>query len=407
MSKYILKKRIFAIVFIVAVFGFAAANVYHGYEKIGDTYNEVIGDGSITQQDVAELENSITENFLGRINFVETYAYIQMLLDKRECNNFTYIMDEQGFLHYSSFYMEEDTNLFEYAMRVKRLQDYVEPAGTKVIFVVPPSKYDKQYTRFRAGMSVNDPGWLVDEMMLHLNRLGVETLDLRETMPNEELTYEETFFRTDHHWTIPAAFEAYRALVDKIEESFGEDLDPNDYYTDIANYDVVTYSSGMLGSMGRLTGVNFCGMEDFTALWPHYEGQFTREFMIKPGQMEKRTGSFQEALMETDILTEQIDIYADSQYSLYLNGLRIYEKIINEENPEGTKVFMIRDSYFSPVMAFLMPMCGEIDAIWSLEEEEELDIESYVRNNEFDYIIVEVYPYNLNEDAFNYFKGED
>lgn len=407
MSKYILKKRIFAIVFIVVVFGFSAVNLYHGYEKIGGSCSEVLLDGSITQQDMTQLENSITENFCGRMNFVETYAYIQSLLDKRECNNFTYIKDEQGFLHYASFYREEDSNLFKYAMRVKRLQDYAESAGTKVLFVVPPGKYNKDYTRFRTGMPVNDPNWIVDEMMFNLNRLGVETLDLRENLPNEEITYEETFFRTDHHWTIPAAFEASCAIVDKIEESFGEDLDPDNYYTDLANYDMVTYRSGMLGSMGRRTGANFCGIEDFTALWPHFEGQFTRECMTESGRTNRKKGSFQEVLMETSVLTERTDIYSDSQYSLYLNGLRIYEKIINDEDPEGTKIFFIRDSYFSPVMAFLMPMCGEIDAIWSLEESHDLDIESYIKNNEFDYIIVEVYPYNLNEEAFNYFKKED
>jgi len=33
-----------------------------------------------------------------------------------------------------------------------------------------------------------------------------------------------------------------------------------------------------------------------------------------------------------------------------------------------------------------------------------LDIESYVRENKFDYIIMEIYPYNINGDAFNFFK---
>ena len=74
MSKYILKKRIFAIVFIVVVFGFSTVNFYHGYVTIADTCNEVISDGGITQQDMTQLENSITENFYGRMNFVETYA---------------------------------------------------------------------------------------------------------------------------------------------------------------------------------------------------------------------------------------------------------------------------------------------------------------------------------------------
>ena len=194
--------------------------------------------------------------------------------------------------------------------------------------------------------------------------------------------------------------------MDKMKESFGEDLDPDGYYTDIQNYDVVTYRSGMLGSMGRKTGANFCGIEDFTALWPHFEGNFSRDCMTESGRLTHKEGSFEKVLMETSVLTERSDIYSDSQYSLYLNGLRIYEKIINQDNPEGSRIFMVRDSYFSPVMAFLMPMCGEIDAIWSLEETEELDVETYIRENDFDYIIIEVYPYNINSSAFNFFKTE-
>lgn len=408
MARYMLKKRLFAIVFLAAIFGFSAVNLLYSYEPLQEELLEFMEDGTgITVEKVASLENTMTENLYGRMNFIETYGFVQVLLDKRECNNFSYIKDEDGFLHYASFYREEDTRLFEYSMRIKRMQDYVESNGTKVLFVVPPGKYDKKSTRFRTGMPVNDPDWIVDEMMFYLNRLGVETLDLRESMPNEALPYEETFFKTDHHWTIPAAFYATGEIVDKINESFGENLDPEGYYTDIANYEIVTYRSGMLGSMGRKTGAGFCEIENFTAIWPGFEGEFTRECMAESGYTTKKHGSFTECLMENSVLTENTDIYSDSQYSLYLNGLRIYEKIVNEENPDGCKMFMIRDSYFSPVMAFLMPMCGQIDAIWSLEETRELDIETYVKENEFDYIIVEVYPYNINNSAFNFFKDEE
>ena len=110
--------------------------------------------------------------------------------------------------------------------------------------------------------------------------------------------------------------------------------------------------------------------------------------------------------MNKSALLDQSDLYTGSQYALYLNELRIYEKIINYENTDGSKIFMIRDSYFSPVISFMMPMCGEIDAIWSLEESEQLNIENYVKENKFDYIIIEVYPYNINDAAFNFFKGE-
>ena len=163
----------------------------------------------------------------------------------------------------------------------------------------------------------------------------------------------------------------------------------------------------MLGSMGRKTGAVFSGLENFTAIWPRFEGSFYRECKAEEGQdLSVYEGGFTEALMNTKLLTEKNDVYSDSQYSTYLNGLHIYEKIINNENPEGPSFFMIRDSYFSPVMAFMMPMCGRIDAIWSLEETHELDIESYVKEEQFDYIIREIYPYNIENKAFKFFKGD-
>ena len=164
----------------------------------------------------------------------------------------------------------------------------------------------------------------------------------------------------------------------------------------------------MFGSMGRRTGANFCGVDNFTALWPRFPGQYYRESMRDNGQLLTYEGSFEETLMNTDALSAQKSIYSDSQYALYLDVIRPYEKVINEENPEGCRIFMVRDSYFSPVITFLTPMCGEIDAIWSLEKVEGLNIERYVKENEFDYIIVEVYPYNINGEAFNFFKkGEE
>ncbi len=397
---YFRKKRIFAVVFLAVVCAFSAVNVCHGRQALAAYLAE-------EEPDISGLTAVIEENLYGRMDFIETYGYVQRILGKRECNNFSYIRDEKGFLHYASFFREEDTDLFACALRIKRMQDYVKAAGTKVLFVVPPAKYDADETEFITGMPVNDPGSIVDELIFYLNRLGVETLDLRRYMPNAALPYEETFFRTDHHWTIPAAFYAAAVLVEQIGERFGQDLDPEGYYTDGSAYTSETYEGGMLGSMGRKTGIGFADAENFTALRPKFAGKYTREYMTEDGKTVRRTGSFAEVLMDDRVLTEREDLYSDSQYSLYLNGLRVYEKIVNEENPNGCKMFLIRDSYFSPVMAFLMPMCGQIDAIWSLEEQEELDIERYVRENEFDYLIMEVYPYNISEEAFSFFEEQE
>lgn len=403
MKRYILKKQIFAFVFMVTVFGFAAINMMHTYEPIKE---EVMDLSNVTEFNPSDMEDVISASLFGRMNFIEMYSFAQVLLDKREFNNFAMIKDEEGFLHYASFFREPDKNMFQYALRVKRLQDYVSKNGTEVLFVVTPSKYNKDDTTLREGMPINDPENTVNELLFHLNRLGIKTLNLGEVMPNENLAYEDTFFKTDHHWTVPAAFFAAQEVVDTMNQSFSANLDPDYYYRNINNYQKETYYGGMLGSMGRKTGAAFSGIDNFTALWPKYEGNFYRQSMTNDGKIEESSGTFTEVLMNPKTLYDDSDLYSGSQYALYLNELRIYERIINNDNLEGSKIFMIRDSYFSPLISFMMPMCGEIDAIWSLEESDKLDIETYVKNNKFDYIVIEVYPYNINDAAFNYFKEE-
>ena len=414
MKAYILRKKIFAVLFLIVLFGYAGINAWYSAEEWLEVVKENLAGGitlqtapEVVTNTVEELDESIIESMYGRMNFIETYSYIQVLLDKREINNFTYIKDEDGYLHLASFFREDTTAMERYAQRVKRMQDYVEPNGTKVLFYVPPGKYVRGVTNFRTGMPIDDPNSLVDELLFLLNRYGVETVDGRKYVPNEDISIQDAFFKTDHHWTIPAAFEATQVLVEQMEEKFGVDLDPDDYYLDPAQYESVIYRNGMLGSMGRKTGANFSGMEDFEAYWPNFECHYERYYLDSTEEMEYLYGTTKEALMDTDVLLINEDIYVESQYSLYLDGLRSYEKIINTDNPDGCRIFAIRDSYFSPMMVFLAPMCGQIDAIWSLEDSDDLDIERYVKENEFDYIIIEIYPYNIvNEGAFNFFRKE-
>lgn len=413
MKAYILRKKIFAVLFLIMLFGYAGINAWYGAETWIESVQENLQDGIALQTApetisnvVADLDADIISSMYGRMEFIEGYSFIQVLLDKREFNNFSYIKDEDGYLHYASFFREDTNDIEEYAKRLKRLQDYVEPNGTKVLFFVTPGKYVRGETNFRTGMPVNNPDTIVDEMLFYLNRYGVETVDCRKYIPNDSMTIQDAFFKTDHHWTIPAAFTATQVLVEQMEEKFGVDLDPDDYYMNPRQYEYVVYQKGMLGSMGRKTGANFSGLEDFEALWPKFENHYNRYCMGVTDQTQHFHGTTTEALMDTDVLLENDDIYSDSQYSLYLNGLRPYEQIINEDNPDGCRIFAIRDSYFSPMIVFLAPMCGQIDAMWSLEESHKLDIESYVKENEFDYIIMEIYPYNINGDAFNFFKED-
>lgn len=409
-GRYFAHKYVYAFIFILLIFAYSGYNLYlNGEALLADAKSAVesikLDPLNNTTKAVASLDTKLTERMLCRMEFIETYSFSQKILDKREINNFAYIKDETGSLHYSTFFRDEENDCFEYALRVKRLQDFVEPLGTNVLFVVAPSKYTTEQTPLRTGLSPNDPSNIVNEMLFYLNRLGIETLDLGDYIPNRSVPYEEAFFRTDHHWTIPAAFEASRVVAQEMNERFGYSLD-YDKYLNRENFDEVVYYGGMLGSMGRKTGASFSGVDDFTALYPRYNMLFKRHTLEEGGWYSDRTGDIIGTLILPEVLKSNKDIYSDSQYSMYLNGLRTYEHITNETDGTGPSVFMIRDSYFSPVISFLAPMCSRIDAMWSLEDREELDIEQYVRDNKFDVIIIEMYPFNIGEDAFQFFRGE-
>ena len=62
--------------------------------------------------------------------------------------------------------------------------------------------------------------------------------------------------------------------------------------------------------------------------------------MEEDGNYQVKKGDLTETVIMPELLKKE-DIYSDSQYSVYLNGLRYYECIKNNSNPDGKKMLMI------------------------------------------------------------------
>lgn len=403
---YFLRKEVLAFLILLMIFGYAGINIAANYEVYADTIraefrNVTNGDTTIAES-ISVLEDVLTEEAVERMKFIELYSYEHVLLGKEEIKNFSYLKDRKGYLHYASFYREHDETLFELALRVKRLQDSLADQGTKVIFVIPPAKGSNAEKDFSKGLPVNDPDRIVDEMMFWLNRLGVATLNYAEYLPNDDLPFEAVFFKTDHHWTIDAAFYATQLLLDKMNEvggagiGAGKGLSTDDYQR-------VVHKNAMLGSMGRGAGVNFSGVEDYAAYYPKTGGHYRKETIREDGRVETSEGEIYGTLIDTSVFDND-DLYRNQAYSFYMNAIKPYDHVENLDNPDGIKVLMVRDSYFAPVMTFMAPFTGRIDSIWSLEEIENLSVEGLLSEVTYDYVIIEVYPYNISEDAFQFFE---
>lgn len=399
MNPYFFRKKIFAISFLSVITGFSALS----WMKSG---REVL-DELFAKKEAAKIESIINDQIPYRYGFIESYGLVQNLLGKDEFNNYKYVRDKAGYIHYSGFYMPNDSDIEEYALRIRRLQECAEAKGTEVLYVVPPAKYNPKYNSVGLGTPVNDPQNVVEQFLYYLKRLDIETINLGEYLPNADLPYEECFFKTDHHWTFPAAMEATKIVKEKIDTLLGENLDPENIYLSEQSYTAETFTGAMLGSMGRGTGIHFGGIDDFTAYFPTFDQTYSRRMSLADGEEKKSSGSFEEVVMDMDVFKENKDLYTSSSaYSLYLDEISDLEHLVNLSNPDGKKMLMVRDSYFGPVMAFLSPLFSEIDSVWCLTERNDIDIESMVKENDYDIISIETYPYNINNDAFNYFQSE-
>ncbi len=404
---YFRRKKILGVILTVMIFLYSGVNLYiNGKDYLGELKhiwrNATHGYTTVTHA-MEKVEDALTDEMYGKMCFVEIFSYANVLMDKREISSFAYIKDETGSLHYATFYRDHDPEMFEYAMRVYRLKESVAESGTNVMFVIAPSKYVPDDGRLRMGLPVNDPHDRVNEMMFYLNRLGIDTLDLNNYLPNDRVTYEDAFYKTDHHWSVDAAYYSTEVLVDRLAEDYGYDLDADTYLSD-DSYFKVTYENGMLGSMGRATGICFSGLDDFTAYYPNFTMNFYRSCIDADGTEFEYEGDITQTLYDFEELYSTDDVYDVSQYGLYLDELQVYEHIVNNDNPDGLKVLFIRDSYFSPVITFLAPMCSEIDAIWNMDKSHTIDIDAYLSEHEYDCIILEYYPYNIEEKGFSFFE---
>ncbi|MCI8853048.1 MAG: hypothetical protein HFI31_03200 [Lachnospiraceae bacterium] len=186
-----------------------------------------------------------------------------------------------------------------------------------------------------------------DEFLVVLYENQVPVLDLRSYLHQEGKDHYEMFFATDHHWTIESSFWAFQKLTEYMEINWDFSVDP--VCTDLNNYEIRIYEDWSLGSKGKRTGRYFAGMDDFSLIYPKFDTQMSLSI---PSEGIQRSGSFYDTIFAMDRI-ENTDYFSMIPYDGYIGG--VYPLVIHE-NPQAKvdkKILMIKDSYASPVEAFL------------------------------------------------------
>lgn len=412
MRHYFIKKYVFAVIFLIALGLFSLWNFYSCRDdlaKLGTQFRDIRSFDDMKAW-IAEVNDETVDEIVWKMNFIEAYGYVNELLGKKELQDFRYVKDADGTANYGSVYpVLEDT--WEYAVRIRKLKEYAEKNGMKVLFISPPAKILEGVSPQEQTSLVNNTNPVQDQFLWQLQQNQVAALDLRRPLRESNLTSTELFFKSDHHWTPTAAFIATEVLVDEIQQRFGDNWDPDGYFCDIKNYNEITYPKTECGSIARNAGIIYAGADDFTFLWPAFETSFSWKALTQDGKEEFREGDMTESLLQLSRLTTK-NVYKIDPYQVYVNTVNPLDEIVNHNNPDGPSLLVLRDSYFSPMACFLAPMCSRIDMVWLNADEHLINFSEYfaekIESSEFDYLLIELYPYNLTEeDSFPFFTDPD
>ena len=309
------------------------------------------GDSAAIQESLSGLEKTYQENTYGKNQLVNLDGALYNIAGRTRMNDV--IKLNNG--HLTSV-REQSLEAPQNADTIVYTHQYLGIREIPFLFVLAPYNIcalDKQLPLKVSDYTNED----ADVFMNVLYENNVPVLDLRKTLHQEGLDHYDMFFKTDHHWTIEGSFWAFQKLTDYMEKNWDFPIDP--VCTDPANYQTDVYKEWSLGSKGKRTGRYFTGIDDFSLIYPKFDTQMSLSI---PAEGIERSGSFYDAIFAMDRI-QQTDYFAMIPYDAYIGG--IYPLVIHENPGAKTdkKILLIKDSYASPVEAFLSTCFTQVHCI--------------------------------------------
>ena len=231
----------------------------------------------------------------------------------------------------------------------------VNNVDVPVYFGIIPSAAEIWSDRLPEGAPTADEKAIIDRLY---DTVQTYTIDMYSAL--EEHKDEDSYYRTDHHWTSLGAYYGYTALM----EAMGMEAEPR-------NEDAkVTVTDSFYGTIFSSSGVR-CVAPD------HIDRYIS-------GDGLKVTAYFDGTPTDS---TLYVDSYLDKKdkYSSFLGGNQPL-CIIETEHTDAPKVLVIRDSYSDSLAPFLTQNFSEIhlfDPRMNLNS-----VKDYVETNEIDQVVV-------------------
>ena len=307
-------------------------------------------------QFMRDFETYTTDQFIGRDAWVDLKARTERALGKKENNNVYFADNDTLITRFDQPAADRVTENLNYVNK------FVENVDIPVVFSLIPSQACIWADRLPEGA----PNASQTDLMAQAQGAVTGATWADVYTPLMEHKDEDIFYRTDHHWTSLGAYYGYAGLAGAL----GYEPVP------LSDYQETVRSTQFYGTVFSSSGVRWVKPDTITTYVP--EDGIT---------VVSHTYDNQGSPVE-----EPRELYVESflsvkdKYSMFLGGNQSLGVVKNENNPDGPKLMIIRDSYADSLVPFLTAHYSEIHLIDPRYYH--LSVKEYVEQNEIDQALV-------------------
>jgi len=220
----------------------------------------------------------------------------------------------------------------------------------KYLSLIAADKGDDDYAVFPEGVPHGYSRMSEEYRAFNLEH-GIEFLESREMLLAQNSDFFYWFYKTDHHWNVHAGLQIALETARRLNE-LNVTADTNAVM--LENFTLSCYPKSFLGSMGQLLDESY--KEDFEVFYPTGESNFHLRI---PNLGIDRTGSFENTLIAGRYLQD-----SNTFYSAFLYGDPPLVRIENMLSDNTTRVFVIKQSkadILCPYLAYAVRYLDVID----------------------------------------------
>lgn len=384
--------KLIAAAFLLIIVVFGAGTVIKCCQQ-----EKPLAESGNVRQMIEEAENRIQENFKSRNNWINVNGLFQRMLGT------TVIRDAGGTTVYKlkngqTIYGQNKRDVNYFVENLKNLYSLAQKQEMDFLYIQLPFKIESD-DMMPLGVEefANDDA---NELIRRLRQQSIPCMDIRESIREAGLKHDTLFFNTDQHWKPHAALWAAGLIAKRLKEDCGYSIDETLF--DIRNYKIETKENWFLGSFGKRTGAWYAGVDDFDIITPEFETSYKFVARSRNGDRIKRKGPFSKALLKHAFLDKK-DYFGVNTYAGYTGGDYARNTVLNYKAPNDKKILLVRDSFSCAMMPFLTMGAEEITTI-DLRHYKKQSLADYIRQGDFDTVLVAYNPSAFTEIQFGFFE---